>query len=192
MARISCFTPRPALPTPALGFDGGISSQRGVLSGCQEYGTEGLVMPFSRLHQLLDAHHVPYARISHAAAYTAQETAASAHIPGREFAKTVIVNIDGELAMVVHNASSRVPLARVTAVTGARDIHVVGEHDFRDRFPDCEVGAMSPFGNLYGMEVFVTEALAADDEIAFNAGSHTELIKLHYRDFAQFVHPIVV
>jgi Ala-tRNA(Pro) deacylase len=149
-------------------------------------------MPFTRLHQLLDANGVKYRSIDHAPAYSAQRIAAVAHVPGRELAKTVIVDVDGQLAMVVQTASSKVPLSRVKAMASARDVRLASEHEFGERFPDCELGAMPPFGNLYGMEVFVTEALAADDEIVFNAGSHTELIKLHYCDFAKFVHPIVV
>lgn len=149
-------------------------------------------MPFTRLHQLLDANHIRYSRIAHTPAYTAQETAASAHIPGRELAKAVIVDVDGQLAMVVQSASSKVPLGRVKAATGARDVHLAAESDFRDRFPDCELGAMPPFGNLYGMPVFVVKDLAEDEEIAFNAGSHTELIRLKYRDYADLVHPVVV
>jgi Ala-tRNA(Pro) deacylase len=149
-------------------------------------------MPFSKLQHLLDANHVKYTRISHSPAYTSQEVAASAHIPGRELAKTVIVDIDGNLAMVVQSASSKVPLGRVKAAAGARDVHLAGEEQFRDRFPDCELGAMPPFGNLYGMEVYVVEALTEDDEIAFNAGTHTELIRLRYRDFAELVHPTIV
>jgi Ala-tRNA(Pro) deacylase len=149
-------------------------------------------MPFSKLEHLLDANHVRYTKIRHSPAYTAQETAAAAHVPGRELAKTVIVDIDGKLAMVVQTASSKVPLGRVRSVAGARDVHLVSETEFKDRFPDCEPGAMPPFGNLYGMEVFVLEDLAEDEEIAFNAGTHTELIRLKYRDFANLVHPTIV
>jgi Ala-tRNA(Pro) deacylase len=149
-------------------------------------------MPFTRLQHLLDANHVKYTRISHEPSFTAQETAASAHVRGHELAKTVIVDIDGQLAMVVQAASAKVPLGRIKAVTGARDVHLASEGDFRDRFPDCEVGAMPPFGNLYGMPVYVVESLTEDEEIAFNAGSHTELIKLGYKDFADLVHPVVV
>ena len=149
-------------------------------------------MPFTRLHRLLDANHVEYQTIAHPTTYSAQQTAAAAHVPGRELAKTVIVDIDGKLAMVVQNASSMVPLGRLKAATGARDVHLASEQEFRDCFPDCELGAMPPFGNLYGMEVFVTEALTKDEEIAFDAGSHTELIKLRYGDFARLVHPVVV
>jgi Ala-tRNA(Pro) deacylase len=149
-------------------------------------------MPFTRLHRLLDANHVDYQTIHHPTAYSAQQTAAVAHVPGRELAKAVIVRIDGALAMVVQNASSLVPLGRVKAATGARDVHLASEHEFREWFPDCELGAMPPFGNLYGMEVFVTEALTRDDAIAFNAGTHTELIRLRYADYAKLAHPIVV
>ena len=149
-------------------------------------------MPFTRLHRLLDANHVDYQTIHHPTSYSAQQTAAVAHVPGRELAKAVIVHIDGALAMVVQNASGMVPLGRVKAAAGARDVHLANEQEFRDWFPDCDLGAMPPFGNLYGMEVFVTEALTHDDEIAFNAGTHTELIKLRYADFARLAHPIVV
>lgn len=149
-------------------------------------------MPFNRLHRLLDANHVDYQTIHHPTSYSAQQTAAVAHVPGRELAKAVIVHIDGALAMVVQNASGMVPLGRVKAAAGARDVHLANEQEFRDWFPDCDLGAMPPFGNLYGMEVFVTEALTHDDEIAFNAGTHTELIKLRYADFARLAHPIVV
>jgi Ala-tRNA(Pro) deacylase len=149
-------------------------------------------MPFTRLHQLLDANHVDYQTIAHPTAYTAQETAALAHVSGHELAKTVIVNIDGALAMVVQNASSMVPLGRLRAATGAQDVQLASEREFRDRFPDCELGAMPPFGNLYGMDVFVTEALAQDERIAFNAGTHTELIRLRYADFAKLAQPVVI
>lgn len=149
-------------------------------------------MPFNRLHRLLDANHVDYQTIHHPTSYSAQQTAAVAHVPGRELAKAVIVHVDGALAMVVQNASGMVPLGRLKAAAGARDVHLANEQEFRDWFPDCDLGAMPPFGNLYGMEVFVTEALTHDDEIAFNAGTHTELIRLRYADFARLAHPIVV
>jgi Ala-tRNA(Pro) deacylase len=141
---------------------------------------------------MLDANHVDYQTIPHPTAYTAQETAALAHVSGHELAKSVIVNIDGALAMVVQNASSMVPLGRLRAATGAQDVQLASEREFRDRFPDCELGAMPPFGNLYGMDVFVTEALAQDERIAFNAGTHTELIRLRYADFAKLAQPVVI
>lgn len=149
-------------------------------------------MPFTRLHQLLEQQHVPYQTIQHRTTYSAQTTAEAAHVPGHELAKAVIVDIDGELAMVVQTASRMVSLGRIKAATGARDVHLAGERDFADRFPDCELGAMPPFGNLYGMHTYVTEALSQDEEIAFNAGSHTELLRLRYADFDRLVHPTVI
>lgn len=149
-------------------------------------------MPFTRLHQLLEQQHVPYQTIRHRTAYSAQQTAEAAHVPGHELAKAVIVEIDGELAMIVQTASRMVPLGRIRAATGARDVHLVSEREFANRFPDCELGAMPPFGNLYGMDTYVTEALSHDEEIAFNAGSHTELVRLRYSDFDRLVHPTVI
>jgi Ala-tRNA(Pro) deacylase len=149
-------------------------------------------MPVQKTKQFLDEHKVKYTIISHSAAYTAQEIAASAHIPGRELAKTVVIDIDGKKAMVVQPANSMVPLGRLKKAIGAANVSLAEEKDFQDLFPDCEVGAMPPFGNLYGMDVYVSESLTHDDEIAFNAGSHTELIRLAYSDFALLVAPKVI
>ena len=149
-------------------------------------------MPVQKLKEFLDSHQVKYVLISHSAAYTAQEVAGSAHIPGKELAKTVIVKIDGKIAMAVLPASYRVDFGLLKEASGANSVELAGEDDFKDVFPDCEVGAMPPFGNLYGAEVFVAESLAEDEEIAFNACSHTELIKMSYQDFAKLVKPKVV
>jgi len=149
-------------------------------------------MPVAKLKAFLDSNQVHYQCIPHPVAYTAQGTAALAHLPGRELAKTVMVRIDGALAMAVLPASAHVDLVRLRRGVGARDASLVPEAEFRDRFPDCEVGAMPPFGNLYGMRVFVDESLAADKEIGFNAGSHRELIRLSYEDFVRLVKPMVL
>jgi Ala-tRNA(Pro) deacylase len=149
-------------------------------------------MPVKKLQEFLDKHHVKYVTIRHSPAYTAQEIAAATHIPGREVAKTVMVKLDGRLAMTVLPASYQVDFERLQNAAGVSHAELASEQEFRDLFPDCDVGAMPPFGNLYGMEVFVAESLAADEEIAFNAGTHTELIRLAYRDFAQLVQPQVV
>ncbi|HOX58607.1 MAG TPA: YbaK/EbsC family protein [Candidatus Paceibacterota bacterium] len=149
-------------------------------------------MPVKTLKQFLNDEKIKYVCIIHSTAYTAQEVAASAHIPGKELAKTVIVQLDGETAMAVLPANRKVVLQDLREVTGADQVKLVPEDEFKKRFPDCEIGAMPPFGNLYGMEVFVAAALAANAEIAFNAGSHTEVIKLAYSDFERLVHPKVV
>jgi len=146
-------------------------------------------MPVKKLKDFLDGQNIKYVTISHSKAYTAQEIAGSAHIPGKELAKTVMLKIDGKMAMAVLPASHKVNFDLLKKTVEASDIELAGEREFRDLFPQCEVGAMPPFGNLYGMEVFVAESLSEDEEIAFNAGSHTELIRLAYKDFERLVRP---
>ena len=148
-------------------------------------------MPNEKLKQFLEESQVKYVSISHSPAFTAQEIAASAHIPGKELAKTVIVDLDGRMAMAVLPASFQVDLEAVKGLAGAREIRLATEEQFKNLFPGCEPGAMPPFGNLYDMPVFAAETLAEDDEIVFNAGSHTELVRLAYADFARLVEPKV-
>lgn len=149
-------------------------------------------MWLQRLEEYLRANQVKYQTIPHPLAYTAQEVAASAHIPGREMAKTVMVKLDGRLAMVVVPASERVHLGRLREATGTGEVALASEWDFKDRFPECELGAMPPFGNLYGLDVFVSDSLTEDEEIAFNAGTHSELVRMRYRDFERLVDPRIV
>lgn len=149
-------------------------------------------MPVKKLREFLDQNKVKYIAISHSAAYTAQEIAASAHISGKDLAKTVMVKIDGKMAMAVLPASFRVDFDLLKEATGAKKVELAPEREFKDMFPECDTGAMPPFGNLYDMEVYVAERLAEDEEIAFNAGSHTELVKLAYRDFEALVKPKIV
>ena len=129
--------------------------------------------------------------ISHSPAFTAQEIAASAHIPGKELAKTVMVKLDGTMAMAVLPASLAVDFDLLKAAAGAKKAELAGEAEFLDLFPECEAGAMPPFGNLYDMAVYADEGLAEDEQIAFNAGSHKELVRLAYADFARVVEPTV-
>jgi Ala-tRNA(Pro) deacylase len=148
-------------------------------------------MPLQKLKEFLDGHGVKYVVIQHSPAFTAQEIAASAHVPGKELAKTVMVRLDEKMAMAVLPASSRVDFERLREAAGAQRVELASEAQFQDMFAGCEVGAMPPFGNLYDMEVYVSESLCEDEEIAFNAGSHTELIRLPYKDFAELVKPRV-
>lgn len=148
-------------------------------------------MPLTKLREFLDNYNVPYVVISHSVAYTAQGIAALAHIPGKELAKTVIIKLDNELAMAVLPASYLVDTVMLRA-TGARTVEIATEREFKDRFPDCEVGAMPPFGNLYGMRVFVDTSLTKDKEIAFNAGSHRELVRMAFQDFVRLVEPKIL
>ncbi len=149
-------------------------------------------MPARKLKDYLNSHQIKYVSIQHSPAYTAQEVAASAHVSGRDFAKTVIVKIEGTPAMVVLPANRKVVLAELREALGAEKARFATEEEFQSLFPDCEIGAMPPFGNLYGIEVYVAPSLAAEAEIAFNAGTHTEIIQMAYRDFEQLVTPKVV
>jgi Ala-tRNA(Pro) deacylase len=149
-------------------------------------------MPVQKLREFLDSHGVKYVTISHSPAYTAQEIAATAHISGKELAKTVIVKLDGTLAMAVLPASYQVDLDLLKEAAKATTVELAREAEFKDKFPGCETGAMPPFGNLYGMAVFAADTLAEDEQIAFTAGSHNELIRMSYADFAKLVRPAVV
>ncbi|MGA2903050.1 MAG: YbaK/EbsC family protein [Candidatus Korobacteraceae bacterium] len=149
-------------------------------------------MPLNKVKAFLDAHGTKYVVISHSKAYTAQGIAAISHISGRELAKTVIVKLDGDLAMAVLPASYQVDLEALRHATGVQVAELATEREFKQHFPDCETGAMPPFGNLYGIPVYADETLAEDREIAFNAGSHFELIKMAFKDFERLVKPEVM
>ncbi len=146
-------------------------------------------MPINTLKSFLDQNNVPYVTIRHSIAYTARETAASAHIPRKGVAKTVILKIDGKLAMAVLPASHQLDTALLKKAIGAHSVEIAGESEFKDMFPECDIGAMPPFGNLYGLEVIAEGLLAENESIAFNACSHTELIQLSYNDFIKTVKP---
>ncbi|OGT46757.1 MAG: deacylase [Gammaproteobacteria bacterium RIFCSPHIGHO2_12_FULL_41_20] len=149
-------------------------------------------MPVRKLKEFLDNHHIRYVAISHSPAFTAQEIAASAHISGKQLAKTVIVKVDGKLAMVVLPSNDHVNFALLRNITGATQVDLAAESEFKSKFPECEVGAMPPLGNLYGMPVYVSDRLARRDHIAFNAGSHSELIQMAFHDFERLVKPKVL
>ncbi len=148
-------------------------------------------MPVKKLKAFLDENNVKYVTIKHSMAYTSQEIAAKSHVSGKEFAKTVMIKIDGKMAMTVLPASYQVDFNSLQEIFGTKKISLATEEEFKYLFPDCEVGAMPPFGNLYDMEVFVAETLAEDEDIAFNAGNHTEMIQLKYEDFERLVEPRV-
>ena len=148
-------------------------------------------MPARKLKELLDSHNAKYVTTTHSTAYTAQEIASLAHVRGDEFAKSVIVTIDGVTVMAVVPASYHVDLSLLRAAAKGKQITLSTEMEFRDKFPECETGAMPPFGELYGMAVFIDENLTKEKEIVFNAGTHQELIRLSYEDFANLVKPTV-
>lgn len=134
---------------------------------------------------------VPFEVQHHAVAYTAQEVAASEHVPGRMLAKVVMLLGDGKLSMFVLPAPARVDLEKAAAVLGAREVRLAHEDEFADRFPGCEVGAMPPFGKLYDLPLYVDKSLAEDETIVFEAGTHTDTMSMKYADFERVAKPTV-
>jgi Ala-tRNA(Pro) deacylase len=118
-------------------------------------------------------------------------TSASAHIKGRNLAKTIIVKLDGKFAMAVLPSKYHVNLEQLRTASKSGSVELAAEGEFAQQFPGCDEGAMPPFGNLYGMPVYVDASLAEDEEIAFNACTHTELVQLAYKDFQALVKPVV-
>lgn len=149
-------------------------------------------MPANKVREFLDSRGVKYVTIRHSPAFTAAEVAVSAHVAGRDFAKTVMMWVGGQLAMVVLPASRRIVLHDLREMLESPEARLATETEFRDLFPDCEVGAMPPFGNLYGLPVYVSTRLITEPEIAFNAGTHTEVIRMAYADFESLVKPMVL
>jgi Ala-tRNA(Pro) deacylase len=146
----------------------------------------------TKLRTFLDSQKVPYEVLSHRQAFTAQEVAQAQHVPGRELAKVVMVRSGGAFLMLVVPAPYRVDLGRAAAAVGKPDLVLATEDEFKDLFPQCEAGAMPPFGNLYNLPVYVDQTLTRDEEIVFNAGTHTQTVKMKYADFARLVQPTVV
>jgi Ala-tRNA(Pro) deacylase len=146
-------------------------------------------MPLTKLREFLDSRQIKYLVISHSVAYTAQGIAALMHLSGKKLAKTVIVKIDGVLAMAVVPASMNVDLDLLRTAASVGAVEVATEQEFKDAFPDCETGAMPPFGNLYDMAAYADASLAENEEITFNAGTHRELMRMGWRDLTQLVEP---
>jgi len=149
-------------------------------------------MPINRLKEILDGKNIRYVIVSHSTAYTAAAIAAMTHTPGKEIAKSVMVLVEGKLAMVVVPGSKHVDLRALKTALAAKEVSLAHEHQFAHVFPDCEVGAMPPFGNLYDVPVYVDQSLSQDSEIAFNAGSHRELLRMAYSDYHNLVRPQVL
>ena len=146
----------------------------------------------TRLKEFLDRNGVAYEVRSHRPAYTAQEVAAEEHIPGREVAKVVMVRDGAGYLMAVLPAPYHLSFPRLEEAASGRPLRLAKEEEFAQLFPQCEPGAMPPFGNLYGIPVWVDETLTRDDEIAFNAGNHEQTVHMRYRDFARLVQPRVL
>ncbi|MCL4465706.1 MAG: YbaK/EbsC family protein [Chloroflexi bacterium] len=146
----------------------------------------------TKLEAFLRDNKVPFQVQHHPVAYTAQELAASEHIPGRLVAKSVVAFVDGRMVMLVLPGPRKVDFAKAEALFAAKEVRLAREAEFAATFPDCDVGAMPPFGNMYGLPVYVDKSLAADDKIVFPAGTHTDTISMRYADFANLAQPTVV
>jgi Ala-tRNA(Pro) deacylase len=140
----------------------------------------------------LRARGASYDTVSHAEAFTAQQTAAAAHVAGRALAKTVMVKIDSRLAMVVVPSTCRVDLESVREACGAQEAQLATEDEFRFRFPDCDLGAMPPLGNLYDLPVYVCRGMASNTDIYFNGGSHTQLVRISFDEFVELAKPTLI
>jgi len=145
----------------------------------------------TKLKAFLDSKKVVYQVLKHHERFTSQEIAEALHVPGRMLAKVVIVKADGTLRMAVLPGDLRLDLKKFAKAVAGKDAVLATEAEFKDAFPDCELGAMPPFGNLYAMRVVVDKALAEDQQIVFEAGNHHEVIKILYSDFARLVLPQV-
>ena len=142
-----------------------------------------------KLKKYLDDNKVRYVVIAHSRAYTAQEIAASTHIKGKNLVKCVMVNGDGNHFMVATSAIHKVNWDKLKKVLNLNKVHLEQEEEFKVLFEDCEVGAMPPFGNLYNIPVIVDDVLFEDDEIAFNGGNHTSVVRMSFSDFEHLVSP---
>lgn len=144
-----------------------------------------------RLQTYLDSHKIPYEVVSHDPSFSARGTAEALHMRGDLFAKVVVAKADQQFVLAVVTSTWRVDFKRLEEALDSKHVRLATEQELADLFPDCEVGTMPPFGNLYNMDVFVDQLLTQDEHIFFGAGTHTGAMKLRYRDFAELVRPTV-
>ncbi len=145
-----------------------------------------------KLLQYLEQNQAPYERHNHPTAYTAREVASVEHVPAREVAKTVVFLSEKGYGMAVVGGDGMVDLAALRALLGVSKLRLATESELGELFPDCELGAMAPFGNLFGLPVFVDAALAGEEMIAFNAGTHRDVVHMRFADFQRLVNPSIV
>jgi Ala-tRNA(Pro) deacylase len=149
-------------------------------------------MPLKRLTYFLDKNKVKYRIQKHETAFTSMEVAATTHIAGKKVAKTVILVIDDVMKMVVLPSTHHIDFEQIREVLNAEYVRLATETEFEDKFPDCELGAMPPFGNLYDMETILSEVMTEEEEIAFDAGTHDEVIIMAYQDYHDLVKPTIL
>ncbi len=145
----------------------------------------------TRVKQYLDQNNVTYQIILHEEVYTAQELAQALHTPGRELVKVVIVKADDTYWMAVLPASRKIDMNKLKTLLNAKTLSFATEQEMKVLFPEAEIGAVPPFGNLYGTNVCIDTTLSKDENITFNAGTHYAAIRLKYRDFERLLRPSV-
>lgn len=143
------------------------------------------------VQRYLNNYGIPYRLIEHEPAYSAYDAARAAQVPQQEFAKTVVVKIDGKFWMTILRTDHRINTHAIKSTFDAHDVHLAHEEDLTALFPDCEMGAMPPFGNLYGIPVLLDQSLLNDEEIAFNACDHSRVIRMRLSDYLRLVNPLV-
>lgn len=142
-----------------------------------------------RILAYLDENKVPYQIAAHPKAYTAQRVAASAHISGNYFVKTIVIKFAEKLALAVLPANERINFDQFAKQMNTQKVELATEAEFQKHFADCETGGMPPFGNLYNMDTFISADLLKNEEIAFNAGNHIEIITMKFKDYQRLVNP---
>jgi len=149
-------------------------------------------MPGQKVKKFLEENNIQYEVIKHSPTYSAQNTAHTVHVHGKDMIKTVIIKIDGKLTMLALTANEKINYTVLKLIFENQEVELASENEFKNYFPDCETGAMPPFGKLYGMDEIISKELTKDEEIVFNAGSHTELIRMKFHDYDHLIHPRVV
>jgi Ala-tRNA(Pro) deacylase len=146
----------------------------------------------TKLEEYLKNQQIPFSRSTHPVAFTAQEVAQAEHVSGRMIAKTVVLLADGAFLVAVLSADAVVDLQELRHTLGVTHLRLATEREIADLFPDCELGAMPPFGNLYGLPVYAEASLAQQSEIAFNAGTHRDVVHMKFTDFRRLVDPLIM
>jgi Ala-tRNA(Pro) deacylase len=148
--------------------------------------------PLQKVTSYLDEHRIPYEMLHHRRDYSAQKTAADTHTPGKAFAKTVILIVDARFCMFVLPASRKIDLEKVKQELHAQEVRLAAESEFSTICTGCEVGAMPPLGTLYQLPVYISHDLTEDPLITFNAGTHEEVVRMRYSDYAELIRPVVM
>ena len=145
-----------------------------------------------KLRVFLNQNHAEYTHTVHPIAYTAREVASAEHLPAREVAKTIVVHGDGGYHMLVLPANKLVDFQELRVALGLTHARMVPETELNTLFPDCELGAMPPVGSLYRMPVYLDNALASEEAITFNAGTHRDVVHMSTAEYSRLVRPTIV